>query len=93
MVQILHARATTTARIRKEIQESKRGIRALAKEYNVNFKTIIKWKKRDSVEDKPFGAKKTRTVLSDAEQQAICVFRKSTNLPLYQIPFIIPYSN
>lgn len=82
MAQVLHARATTTARIRKEIQESKKSIRELAKEYNINFKTVLKWKHRDSVNDNSCHNKKVRTVLLDLEQQAICVFRKSTNLPL-----------
>lgn len=82
MVQILHARAKTTIAIRKEIQNSKKSIRALAQEYNVNFKTILKWKHRDDVLDKPFGAKKLRTVLTPLEEQAICVFRKSSNLSL-----------
>lgn len=82
MAQILHARATTTARIRKEIQESKKSIRELAAEYNINFKTVLKWKHRDSVNDNSCHNKKVRTVLSDLEQQAICIFRKSTNLPL-----------
>jgi transposase InsO family protein len=82
MVQVLHARAKTTIAIRKEIQDSKKSIRVLAKEYNVNFKTILKWKNRDDVLDKPFGPKKLRTVLSKEEEQAICVFRKSSNLSL-----------
>ena len=82
MAQILHARATTTARIRKEIQESKKSIRALALEYNINPKTVLKWKHRDSVNDNSCHNKKVRTVLSDLEQQAVCIFRKSTNLPL-----------
>jgi transposase-like protein len=32
--------------------------------------------------DKPFGSKTLRTVLSKEEEQAICIFRKSSNLPL-----------
>ena len=54
MGQILHARAKTTIVIRKEIQNSTKSIRVLAKEHNVNFKTILKWKHRDDVIDKPF---------------------------------------
>tara|TARA_B110000259_G_C14003213_1_gene397024 strand:+ start:478 stop:1437 length:960 start_codon:yes stop_codon:yes gene_type:complete len=82
MVQILHARAKTTIAIRKEIQNSKKSIRVLAKEHNVNFKTILKWKNRGDVLDKPMGSKKLRTVLTPAEEWAICIFRKSSNLPL-----------
>jgi transposase InsO family protein len=82
MVQVLHARAKTTIAIRKEIQNSKKSIRVLAEEHNVNFKTILKWKHREDVLDKPFGSKKLRTVLTKEEELAICVFRKASNLPL-----------
>lgn len=37
------------------------------------------WRKRDHVSDLPFGPKKLRTVLTDIEQKAICIFRKATN--------------
>jgi len=79
MVQVLHARATTTIAIRKKIQESSKSIDKLAKELGINRKTVIKWRKRDHVSDLPFGSKKLRTVLTPIEEQAICLFRKSTN--------------
>jgi len=82
MVQILHKRAKTTHEIRKEIQQSKKSIRALAKEHNINFKTVIKWKNRNDTNDRAFGSKKTRTVLTQIEEKAICIFRKSSKLPL-----------
>ena len=79
MVQVLHARATTTIAIRKKIQQSQKGVHALAKDLGINFKTVLKWRKRDHVSDLPFGSKKLRTVLTEIEEKAICVFRKSTN--------------
>ena len=79
MVQVLHARATTTIAIRKKIQQSSKSIDALAKELGINRKTVMKWRKRDHVSDLAFGSKKLRTVLTEAEEKAICVFRKSTN--------------
>jgi len=79
MVQVLHARATTTIAIRKKIQQSQKSVDALAKELGINFKTVLKWKKRDHVSDLPFGSKKLRTVLTTVEEKAICVFRKATN--------------
>ena len=82
MAQVLHARATTTARIRKEIQASDKSIRQLAAEYNINPKTVLKWKHRESVNDNSCHNKKVRTILTELEQQVICIFRKSTNLPL-----------
>jgi len=39
----------------------------------------MKWRKRDHVLDLPFGSKKLRTVLTEVEEKAICVFRKSTS--------------
>jgi len=79
MVQVLHARATTTHGIRKKIQQSSKSIDALAKELGINRKTVMKWRKRDHVSDLPFGSKKLRTVLTPIEERAICAFRKSTN--------------
>lgn len=39
----------------------------------------MKWRKRDHISDLPFGSKKLRTVLTEVEEKAICIFRKSTN--------------
>lgn len=55
MVQILHKNATTTARIRKEIQESKESGIKLAKRLRINVKTVYKWRKRDTTEDSKSG--------------------------------------
>ena len=62
MVQVLYARATTKIAIRKKIQQSQNGAHELAKELGINFKTVIKWRKRDHVSDLSFGSKKIGTV-------------------------------
>jgi hypothetical protein len=49
MGQVLHASATTTEAFRLAIQDSQESLRALAARYNVNPKTILKWKKRSTV--------------------------------------------
>lgn len=82
MGQILHQRATTTQRIRKEIQESSESWAKLAKKYNINPKTVGKWKHRETIEDKRMGGPRKSTVLSQIEEEAICLFRKTTELPL-----------
>lgn len=83
MGQILHASATTTEATRRAIQESQESLRALAKRYGINPKTVAKWKKRTSVADLPTGPKQPRsTVLSIEEEAAIVAFRKHTLLPL-----------
>lgn len=82
MGNILHANAKTTPRIRKEIQESLESAPKLAKRYNLNVKTVLKWKKAQSVEDKRSGPIQPKSVLSSTEQQVICEFRRVSKLPL-----------
>ncbi len=68
--------------IRREIRNSKESIAKAAARFNVNPKTIIKWRKRDL----PMGPKKIKsTVLSEAEEMAIVAFRNLTNLPLNDV--------
>ncbi len=57
MGQILHGSATTTEAIRRAIQSSQESLRALAKRYGINQKTVAKWKKRTAVADLPTGPK------------------------------------
>ncbi len=96
MGQVLHPRATTTEATRKAIQDSQESIAALARRYNLNPKTVAKWKKRDSVKDLPMGPKRPRsTVLSEQEEAMIVAFRKRTQLPLddclYALQETIPH--
>ena len=58
-------------------------MRALAKRYGINQKTVAKWKKRCSVADLPTGPKHAKsTVLSVTDEAIIVAFRKHTLLPL-----------
>ena len=83
MGQLLHGCATTTQRIRQDIQNSQESIRVLAERYNLNPMTVIKWRKRNFVHDAPMGPKNPHsTVLSPAEEGMIVTFRKHTLLPL-----------
>ena len=74
MGHLYHANAKTTARVRKEIQASTETIAALSKKYNINEKTVLRWKHSDSgIEDKKSGPKNPRsTVLTELEEQVIC---------------------
>lgn len=82
MGQVLHQRATTTHAIRAAIQRSNATIEELSELYNINPKTVLKWKHRDSVEDAAMGSKKLRTVLTPQDEELICAFRRKTLLPL-----------
>ena len=55
MGQILHGSATATGVVRRAIQRSSDSLRALAKRYGINPKTVAKWRKRTSVADLPTG--------------------------------------
>ena len=57
MGQVLHGCATTTEAVRRAIQHSQESLRALARRYGINQKTVAKWKKRGSVADLPTGPK------------------------------------
>ena len=96
MGQILHGSATTTEATRRAIQHSQESLRALAKRYNINPKTVAKWKKRTSVDDLPTGPREARSTVLSLEQEAIIVaFRKHTLLPLddclYALQATIPH--
>jgi transposase InsO family protein len=83
MGQVLHGSATTTAAVRRAIQHSQASLRALAKRYGINQKTVAKWKGRTSVADAPTGPKEPRsTVLSVEEEAVVVAFRRHTLLPL-----------
>jgi transposase InsO family protein len=81
--QILHGSATTTHAIRAAIQRSKASIQALSERYGINPKTVAKWRKRTSLEDRPMGPRAPHsTVLSADEETLIVAFRRHTQLPL-----------
>src|SRR4030095_15759137 len=83
MGQVLHDCATTTEAVRRAIQHSQESLRALAKRYVVNQKTVAKWNKRTSVRDVPTGPENpTSTVLTIEEDAAIVALRRHTLLPL-----------
>ena len=83
MGQILHGCATTTKAVRRAIQNSQESLRALAKRYGINQKTVAKWKQRETVVDLPTGPKGAKsTVLSIEEEAIIVAFRRHTLLPL-----------
>src|SRR6202008_104198 len=96
MGQGLHGSARTTAAVRRAIQHSQESLRALAKHYGINPKTVAKWKKRGSVADLPTGPQEPRsTVLSIEDEAIIVAFRQHTLLPLddclYALQATIPH--
>jgi transposase InsO family protein len=96
MGQVLHGCATTTEAVRRAIQHSQESLRALAKRYGINQKTVGKWKKRPSTADLPTGPKNPKSTSLSIEDEAVVVaFRKHTLLPLddclYALQATIPH--
>jgi len=96
MGQILHGSASTTAAIRRAIQNSQASLRTLAKRHGINPKTVAKWRGRSSTADVRPGPKDAHsTVLSIEEEAIIVAFRRHTLLPLddclYALQASIPH--
>ncbi len=83
MGQIRHGCATTTHAVRAAIQRSQASTAELSRELGINPKTVAKWRKRRTVEDRRTGPKEPRsTVLSKEEEAVVVAFRRHTLLPL-----------
>ena len=83
MASVLHGCARTTPRVRAELQAAQASSRAIAAQYGLNPKTVLKWRKRATTTDAPMGPKKpASTVLTPAEEAIIVEFRRRTLLPL-----------
>jgi transposase InsO family protein len=96
MGQVLHGCATTTEAVRRAIQHSKESLRALSKRYGINPKTVAKWRKRDSLADRPTGPTRPKSSVLSVEEEAVVVaFRRHTLLPpddcLYALQATIPH--
>jgi transposase InsO family protein len=81
--QLLHGSARTTAALRRTIQRSQESIARLAARYDLNAKTVAKWRRRTTVEDAPMGPRQPHSTVLTAEQEAtIVAFRQRTLLAL-----------
>ena len=84
----LHKNATTTPRIRAEMQASEESVADLAKRYNVKYETAQKWKNRKSTDDKSLVPKTLDTTLLPAQEAIVCELRKSLLLSLDDLVYV-----
>ena len=82
MAAVRHGSARSTPRVRAELQAAQASSRALAFQYGLNPKTVLKWRKRSATVDAAMGPKARSTVLTEAEEAIIVEFRRRTLLPL-----------
>jgi transposase-like protein len=78
----LHKQATTTPRIRAEIQASTEPAWVLAERFGTTQQTIWKWRKRDNVQDRSHTPHRLQTTLTPAQEAVAVSLRTSLLLPL-----------
>ncbi len=73
----LHSQATTTPKVRAEIQASDEPAWVLAERYGITEQTVWKWRKRDSVNDRSHTAHRLQTTLTPAQEAVAVALRKT----------------
>jgi hypothetical protein len=69
--------------VRRTIQQSQERLNTLAERYDINPKTVAKWKRREDVHDAPMGPKEPRSTVRTNTQEALgAACRRPTLLPL-----------
>lgn len=84
-VVVLHKNARTTHAIRKEIKESPLSYRQIAEAYKVSLDTVVKWKKRESVEDKSHRRDNINSSLNETEEEIVKELREKVGLSINDI--------
>ena len=73
----LHSQATTTPKVRAEIQASDEPGWVLAERFGTSEQTVWKWRKRDSVHDRSHTAHRLQTTLTPAQEAVAVALRKT----------------
>jgi len=73
----LHSQATTTRKVRAEMQASDEPAWVLAERYGITEQTVWKWRKRDSVNDRSHTAHRLQTTLTPAQEAVAVALRKT----------------
>ncbi len=71
--------------MRRQIKESSETIEELAKRLKLNKNTILKWKKREELEDRSCRPFKLKTVLSELDEWVICEVRKTAKVSIDEL--------
>lgn len=85
MLQKLHKNAKTNYHIRQYIKSSNKPLSDIAKELNLNVKTVRKWKMRDDLSDKSSKPNHLRTNLTSYQEDLIVYERKAHKKTLFEI--------
>jgi len=84
----LHSQATTTPKIRAAIQASADPAWMVRERYGISEQTVLKWRHRDSVEDRSHTPHRLQTTLSPAQEVVAVALRNvSTTLRQWHLDF------
>lgn len=89
MIVKLHKQARTTPAIREEIRNATGTMAELAERFNVSIPTIMKWKSRDSVQDRSHTAHRLQTTLTPAQERIAVELRKMLKLGLDDLLVVV----
>ena len=78
----LHKQATTTPKVRAEIQASTEAAWIVGERYGISEQTVWKWRKRDSVHDRSHTPHRLQTTLTPAQEAIAVELRRLLLLPL-----------
>jgi hypothetical protein len=78
----LHKQVTTTPKIRAAIQASDEPAWLVAACYGISERTVWKWRKRDSVQDRSHTPHRLQTTLTPPQEAVAVVLRQALLLPL-----------
>lgn len=78
----LHSEATTTPKIRAEIQASNEVAWVLADRHGISEQTVYKWRHHDGVDDKSHTPHRLQTTLTPAQEAVAVSLRQTLLLPL-----------
>jgi transposase InsO family protein len=73
----LHSQATTTPKIRAAIQTCDDPAWMVSERYGISEQTVLKWRRRDSVEDRSHTPHRLQTTLSPAQESVAVALRKT----------------
>ena len=78
----LHKQATTTLKVRPEMQASTEVAWIVGERYGISEQTVWKWRKRDSVLDRSHAPHRLQTTLTPAQEVIAVELRRLLLLPL-----------
>ena len=73
----LHSQATTTPKIRAAIKASADPAWMVGERYGISEQTVLKWRHRDSVEDRSHTPHRLQTTLTPAQEVVAVALRKT----------------